>query len=335
MNKIKIILLFSYLLFIALACQKECFPEKERFTYVPCDVKFGNTSSNSTILPTTEFDNIQFFYPVFNPNDPNEFIYIFENKSLEIRSLLKYNFTTKQKQTLDDSLGMYAFNEPFWSQLNFISYAKSILNSYDISIKIKPDGTIIPDNENQYGYNANWFVTEKEIVWYKGEYLLKKNINQKKIDTLITDLMSKISISSKGIGILNYSNLYHTDLKTASKISTADFTINTTFPTGTKPGLCWHPAGTKFYVSILKDYENSGIYEVEYPSFKARKIVQSCDKRIYKYLSCSPTGNYLLCEGIDRVPKLDNQGNFSGEIAGKSNIYLINIQTSEEIKLNL
>ncbi|MDD3005948.1 hypothetical protein [Flavobacterium sp.] len=326
-NRLKIILVLGLLLFTTFACKKECFPEKESFTYVPCDVKFGNTSSNSTILPTTEFDNIQFFYPVFNPNDPNEFIYVFENKILGLRYLLKYNFTTKQKQTLIDNIDMSYNNEPFWSQLNFITYFDK---------KIKSDGTTILYNENQYGYNTNWFVTEKEVVWHKGECLLKKNINQNIIDTLVVDIISKVNISSKGIGLVNYGfAILFRDLNSVSKITTLDFTIDTTFPAGTKPGLCWHPDGTKFYVSLVTDYENSGIYEVEYPSFKARKIVQSCDKRIYKYLSCSPTGNYLLCEGIDRDPKLDNQGNFSGEIAGKSNIYLINIQTSEEIKLDL
>ncbi|MDD3005949.1 hypothetical protein, partial [Flavobacterium sp.] len=276
------------------------------------------------------FDSLQFRFPVFNPNNPHEIIYQYINYQTDVFQLLKYNYTTKQKQMLVDNFRT-SF-QPEWSRLNFIEY----YNYFVQPVKINLNGEFIPPNANPFTGSVIGLPNGKEVVWNNGNSIFKKNINQNKIDTLVKDISSKVYFSTTGIALFrNIDGFQYTDLNSLTESSTVDYKQISINIQGSIPGLCWHPSGKKFYVSQIFDYEKSGIYEVEFPSGKARKIIQFCDKRVYKSLSCSTNGNYLVGEGIDMYQQFDNQGNFTGKIFENSNIYLINIQTSEEIKLDL
>ena len=65
------------------------------------------------------------------------------------------------------------------------------------------------------------------------------------------------------------------------------------------------------------------------------KLISFCDSKRYKSISCSPDGLKLIGERIDSYLKKDLNGNPTGQIIEKSSIYLIDLQTLKETKINL
>ena len=60
-----------------------------------------------------------------------------------------------------------------------------------------------------------------------------------------------------------------------------------------------------------------------------------CDTKRYETISCSADGKKLIGERVDSYLVKDNEGNATGRIMENSSIYLIDLETLEETKINL
>ena len=60
-----------------------------------------------------------------------------------------------------------------------------------------------------------------------------------------------------------------------------------------------------------------------------------CDSKRYTKISCSPDGTRLIGERIDSYLEKNSNGSPTGKIIENSNIYLIDLQTLKETKINL
>ncbi|MCO5259458.1 MAG: hypothetical protein M9916_04880 [Crocinitomicaceae bacterium] len=91
-------------------------------------------------------------------------------------------------------------------------------------------------------------------------------------------------------------------------------------------GLSWHPNGTKFYISQIGSFDTAGLFEVDFATGNATRIVEYCPNWVYAHISISPDGNRLVIQKMAS----DRYG-----ITRNSSIWLLDLNTLQEAKLPL
>lgn len=249
----------------------------------------------------------QFKAPYFNPNNPNEFVYIEINYDSGYNHLCTYNFLTHEKRILTENA--FTTCQPKWNEENKIAFNKN----YDIFI-VNSNGDSLEQITSVIGNERNlfpeWFAATN-ILTYENiiegittyTYTILFDISSNSIiDTVLIEYedydqgLSKVACSLDSVfafPIGDYSDygIGTFDYETNNFAHLTQFGFNE----GEIKCLSWHPNNedifyTKYTLGIFKVNMNSGDYE---------QVVEGCFGKWYRFINISPDGNKIIAERID------------------------------------
>ncbi|MEX1192400.1 MAG: hypothetical protein WEA99_10540 [Brumimicrobium sp.] len=307
-------------------------------------------SFSKDLPPQTYFTNERFQYkaPHFNPNNSNEFIYHFRDYEQNEFQLLKYNLLTKQKTLIVES-GKIA-NQPKWSSDGLIAYTHHV-GYVDHIYLVKDNGDSLTQlTDNVHNMFPVWSSTGDELYWaYTPNlgipyYFLKQNLDNSYPDTILQDgdsyggyaTYNSISHSNKLLSLTLIGNKKHiawTSLNETPITYSSIANMSQAFDYPSVSGLCW--SSDEEYVYATVNGKENGLYKIDINSSSKELLIPFCETKSYRSISASSDGNYLIGERIDRHLHLDDQSNPTGEIIENSSIYLIDLHTLEETKIDL
>lgn len=340
----KLFLLATFsILFVLTSCKKDGnFPPSGEFIHNPnCNVEFDYTINSPVGGIEYYEDSFQFKTPTFNPNNSDEIVFQYVNHNTYSFQVRKHTISTGENQILADNF--YLESPAAWN-----AAGKIALGSINGEIWLVDDNgsNLTPFNSSGANWKPSWAFQNK-LVWNRVEqetgyrYIFIQSQGQLYPDTLINSGqgLNNFVISNNNTfiaysGDYNFYNLHLTPNSsyTFSDLETIPFQL-----IGNRKGLCWHPSGTKFYASVTQagPGTESALYEVKYPSGVATKLIQYCHSKQYANISCSADGKFLLLERFDYRQDFNTQGLFEGNIEIKTSVYLFNLNTMKETKLNL
>jgi len=300
--------------------------------------------------PQTYFTNERFQYkaPHFNPNNSNEFIYHFRDYELNKFYLLKYNLQTKEKTFIVESGKV--FDQPKWSAKGKIAYTHHVSYVDHIHIVKENGDSLIQFTVDVSNMYPVWSSTGDELYWMYTPnlgvpyYFLKQPFNASVPDTLSKNgdayngylRYNAVSQNNKLLSLVFINNEAH--LATASPneepFSFSSITsMNQAFDHPSVSGLCW--SSDEEYVYATVGGKKKGLYQLSVNNSNIELLIPFCDTKRYESISASSDGKYLIGERIDSYLQLDEQSNPTGAIIQNSSIYLIDLHTLEETKIEL
>lgn len=342
-NKMKQNYLFIVLLFIGLlACRKDKQP-------ISCPVindskclAFDWGDNQNIGLSWFSSERLQYQTPYFNPNNDNEFVYNFKDYELGQYKLMKYNLQTGVKTELANNVKI--ITQPKWSRKGWIAFDNVFNNNYQISI-IKDNGDSIKEiTENKYNLFPVWDATGNNLYWQHSPvlghpyYFVKQNLNTSIRDTILQNgdahngyvSLAEFSKSNKLIAKTHILNKASIGLATNSFDFSSLINLSTAF-LNTLTGLtCLYDSETAYFTI----YHN-GLFKLNIQTGNYTKLIEFCDTKRYKSISCSSDGKRLIAERVDSYLAKNNDGKPTGQIVENSSIYLIDLETLEETKINL
>tara|TARA_R110002072_G_scaffold298981_1_gene473758 strand:- start:10082 stop:11104 length:1023 start_codon:yes stop_codon:yes gene_type:complete len=331
------ILLFILLLTVVIACRKD----------KPSPVSNNSECSEFDNLPSlTYFANSRFQYqtPYFNPNNPNEFVYNYKDFDLDEYKLIKYNVQTSVKTLLAENVKI--ISQPKWSRKGWIAFDNVFNQNYQMWI-IKDNGDSLKQLTSSI---ANlfpvWDAVGDDLYWQHSPvlgvpyYFFKQGLYNSIVDTVLRDGdanngyagYSEVSINNILLTNTFINNQSHLAISNLSQISfTSLFNVNQAFSTDYIRGLTWSNNSQTAYFTVYND----GLYQLDINTGNYTKLMVFCDSKRYTKISCSPDGTRLIGERIDSYLEKNSNGSPTGKIIENSNIYLIDLQTLKETKINL
>ena len=239
-----------------------------------------------TATMQNQYYPISYHMPCFNPNNPNEFCYLF--KGGVGGQLRKHNLQTGE----DKLIYPISFSAPpKWGKNGKITFA----SGYQV-YTIDEDGknikklTTVP-----YNMYPAWLNDTTIICYYSWDFpnstrSLKININSNTIDTLevsgsIFDVAKDGKILSPGTPYLFYSTY-----KGFCEQQLWEYKVQTH---GTDSRCAaWHPNCEDIFYTA----HNEGLFKVNIYSKQNTLILPHCPSRRYSNLSVSPDGNWIIAE---------------------------------------
>jgi hypothetical protein len=299
-------------------------------------------------LPSIIFfsnDRIQFQTPYFNPNNSSEFIFNYRDYSLNEYKLIKFNIQTGIQTELANNVKI--ISQPKWSRKGWIAFDNVYNANYQIWV-VKENG----DSLNQMSIDGGnvfpvWDSSGENLFWQHSPYsptghpfyLFKQGLYNLFPDTILTtnnvnsgysgyndisidnQLISKTYIGNKNhIGYAEINNLSFTSLIDLEESNLIGLT-----------GLCWSNNSQLAYFTVSK----FGLFKLNIKNGNYFKLISFCDSKRYKCISCSSDGSKLIGERITSYVVKDSKGKPTGQIIENSCIYLIDLQTLKETKINL
>jgi len=312
---------------------------------IPTPSGEGECYSFNNLPNLTYFSNERFQYqtPFFNPNNDNEFVYNYKDFELDQYQLIKYNIQTGVKTVLAENIKI--ISQPKWSRKGWIALDNVLNQNYQIWI-IKSNG----DSLTQFTSNiANifpvWDVNGDFLFWQHSpvlgipSYFFRQGLYNSMSDTLVNSgdqsmgwvtyndvsvdniLISKTIIGNQNhIGFTNLNNPNFQSLVNLDNVNLVGL-----------EGLCWSNNSQMAYFTIYKN----GLYKLNVSNGSYTKLISFCDSKRYKSISCSSDGKKLIGERIDSYLVKDEEGNPTGQIMENSSIYIIDLETLKETKINL
>jgi len=309
----------SSLTLLGLILLTSCKKDKTPFPLEPAynDLEHGwmdEPTESDFVNPQTVtpfFTNYKYQYrvPQFNPSNPDEIVYYYENSEANLQQLVKYNLKTTQKTILTN--GLRIIEEPSWSSQGWIAFAH--YPSYQIYL-VKDDGTgLMQFTENSANLYPAW-VSDGSCLTYSYEpvlgnlrNLLKQSINLSLSDTIIhmndpnynhvsrdrkisrnNQMLVKMSFNNSGYYASHNLNNPNLNLHPIVDFMTID-DYNAMF-------YCWSHSSEYFFLSyystgkIYKVRVSDGTYELFRPQYYANWI---------QTIDASPDGKYLVAERVD------------------------------------
>lgn len=282
----------------------------------------------------------QFKAPCFNPNNNEEFVYIYENKITGISSLEIYNLTTKEKKVLVED-NVWDESQPTWGINNKIAF---IMNNQ--VFWINSDGTDLLQLGNDYRSHAPEWIYQDSFLTFTNYWLeppsndngAKEHMYQSILSSDGTSMDSFTvsfengNVGGLGLGSFNnnsrlFARIYNTDDNAEFKLGLIDIQNALSLQTTEIPNLenqsitCvqWHPNFEDIYFSFYY----SDFYKFNLPSGKLTVIMEACDSKWYDKFSFSQDGEKVLMEKVCNT--------FDGiSIWQSSKIVLMNIDGTEE-----
>ncbi|MBL1278940.1 MAG: hypothetical protein COA33_001610 [Fluviicola sp.] len=332
-------LLIILLLIGVIACRKD---------------KLSPVSNNSEC---SEFDNLPpltYFYkkgdqyqtPYFNPNNANEFVYNFRNYELNESKLMIYNLQTGIKTELATNIKI--ISQPKWSRKGWIAFDNVFNQNYQMWF-VKDNGDSLTQfTSSTYNLFPAWDVTGDTLYWQYSpvlgvpSFVFKQGLDSSIIDTIMKDgdinegyaIYNDISIDNKLISKVVINNKFHigyTNLNNISFLSLIDLEQKNLLGL---TGLTWSNNSQVVYFTVSGGV-NQGLYRLNISTSNYTKLMSFCDSKRYTKISCSPDGTGLIGERIDSYLEKNSNGNPTGKIIENSNIYIIDLQTLKETKINL
>jgi hypothetical protein len=335
-TKIKIrLLLLSTVLIEVMSCKKD----------VPLIIdspKNENCYAFENLPPLNYFSEERFQYktPYFNPNDANEFVYNYRDNQLGEYKLMKYNMQTGLKTELVNNVKIVS--QPKWSRKGWIAF-DNIFNYQLWGLKDGGDSLTQFTSSSSNIFPA-WNSTGDTIYWHiigSPYYLLKQGLYSNIRDTVLKPNDSNfgyaahndISIDNKLLSETNINNKAHIGYTNLNPISfNSLINIQQNIPSLINlEGLCWSNNSQIAYFTIY----NVGLFKIDVANGSYTKLMEFCNSKRYGDISCSSDGTKLIGERVDSYLEKNNEGNPTGKIIENSSIYLIDLQTLAETKINL
>lgn len=329
-------------LFIVQSCKKELtgsgFSKSLLWEQSGCNEMF-NAPVAPIILPQNIEKGNQFKYPSFNPNNESEIIYFeqeansAEETPTQSGKLVKYNYETGGKTTLLNNFEIAG--KLTWNKNGWIAFETTTHKIYIV----RDNGSDLTQFYSGNSQSLTWLNGGDTLLWKHlnvgtGEnYLFQKEIGQQEVDTLFHGNFDVFSVSNANTLLsasglqLQTMDLNQTPLSLQNYPSTLGGSIF--------DGLDWHPNADKFYISKIGSLETAGLFEVDFATGAGTRIVEFCDRELINFISCSPSGNILAFQKLERHQKLNSSGLFYGTIIENSRIWLLNLNTLQETKLPL
>jgi len=290
--------------------------------------------------PITYFSSIgqQYKLPTFNPNNSNEFICYDKDLKNNTNKLIKYNISTGIKTILAQNIKL--ISQPKWSKKDWIAFDNSL--DYQIWI-VKDNG----DSLKQFTTNTTnlypaWDNTGLNLLWQYApvlasspSFLVSKNVYNTLIDTIIQDDNINYGVSIKNNISKNNVLLAKTLIENKPHIAYT-FIDNISFESVLNleqegflsiTGLTWSNNSEKAYFS------HSGLFVLDIITKKYTLLMDYCQSKSYRNISCSSDGKYIIGERMDSYVQKNSEGKSTGEIVQNSSIYLINLETMQETKI--
>lgn len=301
--------------------------------------------SFDNLPPLTYFTNERFQYqtPFFDPNNNSELVYNYRDFDLDEYKLMKYNLQTGEKTVLAENVKI--ISQPKWSRKGWIAFDNVFNQNYQMWI-VKSNG----DSLAQFTINtANlfpvWDSNGDNLYWQHSpvlgipSYFLKQELYGTISDTVInsgdpnmgwvtySDVTDNNLLISKTI-IGNQNHIGFTDLDSPNFVSLVN--LDNLNLVGLE-GLCWSNNSQTAYFTIY----NNGLFKLNISNGSFTKLIPFCYSKRYKSISCSSDGKRLIGERIDSYLVKDGDGNPTGQIMENSSIYIIDLETLKETKINL
>lgn len=318
---------------------------------VPSVVESSDCSPFAKKLPYLTYftiDRPQFKVPHFNPNNSNEFIYHYRDYEQNLFQLLKYNIQTQQKTLIAESGKI--FSQPKWSNNGWIAYTHYVSYVDHIYI-VKDNGDSLKQfTENTANMFPVWNSSGNKLCFiYTANLGVPYYFLEQKINSLPPDTLSQYGDSYEGyiryssisqsnnlvslVFINNEAHLATTSLDNEPFSFSSIANMNQVFDYPSVSGLCW--SNDNEYVYATVGFRKNGLYRIGVNNSNVELLIPFCDTKRYESISASPDGKYLIGERIDSHLQLDDDSNPTGAIIENSSIYLIDLNTLEETKINL
>lgn len=332
-------ILFSNILFSLLffSCKKENVGHFSSSSSFQCE-NYDWTLPPGATFPEVYEDSIQYRFPTVNPNNPFEVLYYKEDYINDTYQLIKYNYQTQQSLIL---LNNYPINnQPSWSVNGKIAYQSLSGKIYIID---ENGSNETPFAVDYFDSKPFWSPNGESLLWIhvdqptQAKHLFRKNINTGILDTLVHNFTnSRFCLSNSNQLLLEGAYLFSLDVSSGTNYTINDFNLVTNQLPGNTRGICWHPDGTKFYITKFfgQDYNDMGLFEVELSTGSITKLMDFCDKRWYQSIVCTPDGKNIIGQRVESYQQLNSQGVYTGVAYQYSSIYKINLQTLSEIKIS-
>lgn len=287
--------------------------------------------------PLTYFSSIgqQYHFPSFNPNNGNEFVYYDRDLTNNTNKIVTYNMLTGVKTILAN---MNAMTQIKWSKKGWIAFDRT----YQIWI-VKENGDSLKQfTANTTNLYPSWDNTGLNLYWQYApvlasspSFLLRKNIYNSLIDTIINEDNINYGISIKNNISKNNILLSQTLIENKPHIAYTDIN-NISFQSVLNldkegflsyTGLTWSDNSETAYFS------HSGLFKLDVNTKEYILLMDYCQSKSYRSISCSPDGKFIIGERIDSYVQKNEEDKPTGAIVKNSSIYLINLETLQETKI--
>jgi len=324
-----------------LACRKDkptpCSNNSECFEF-----DWGNQSPAITWFSNERF---QYKSPYFNPNNGDEFVYNYYDFELNKFSLMKYNLVTSEKATLASDVKI--ISQPKWSREGWIAFDNVFNKNYQIWV-IKDNGDSLKQFTNtKYNLYPAWgdgeyLYLQHTPILASNSFFLKQNINNPKHDTImkhgdinegvsiLNDISNNMLISQTLIN--NTPSIGYTNLNLISFNNLINLEQSNLIGL---LGLCWSNNSSVAYFTVFNNSENDGLFRLNVITSEYTRLFPFCDSKRYTKISTSPDGTKLIGERVDSYLDKDTDNNPTGQVIENSSIYIIDLQTLKETKINL
>ncbi len=233
----------------------------------------------TTALPNYEF-------PRFNPNNPDELIFRFQEHSTDtIFQLVKYNLVTQERETIFE--GFLAI--PKWSRKDWILFHQNDFNLY----KIKSNGdslTQLTFSENCQG--AEWNKEGDKFIYQSiglNDFIICDEVGNP-LDTIDGVSLypswqhdSLLANVSTGVIFIQNPNSEELDFKIIHEVGTGGTTI-----------VHWLDSDNIIWAS------NDGIFKTNIITEETILLIESCDAKVYKYPTVSNISNKIVFQRTDK-----------------------------------
>lgn len=259
-------------------------------------------------------DSSYFTRPNFNPNNPNEIIFVKETGLNN--KLIKYNLITKEKKVLYEGTIIF---QPKWGKNDWI-----LLNLPDANIwRIKSNGDSLTKLTNTGGFYQPEWGNNSEIYFYDccaPHNIIKIDFLGNIKDTFPNNLPTNIVffddtlIVYQYIGSINSLNLLTKEISTML-VYTDSSPI--------------HGMITKINNNNLIFYKSDGIYSLNLLSHNLKMLKSTCNSKVY----CFPTYSFL----IDKIiwQRVDYTLIDKHNVFVKSKLYIMNSDGTNEKRIEI
>jgi len=337
----------NFLLLMMFAVVTACQKDKP----LPC---ISECSDNYCVdfpeLWSSWFEEHRFQYksPCYNPLNSNEFVYYYKDNELGVFQLVKYNVVSNQKLILVNDVKIHG--QPRWGRNGWIAFTRQPASYVEHIFIIRENGDSLTQiTSSTANLSPFWNENGDDLYWTHSPdlgsqwYLLRKNrhtLNEDTVSNLsgfhnidvLNDKLLHISNIESG-GFNGHPTFYGYHILSSPPFTYNNFNVIGNAKNSATSGISWHPSGLYFYVTHSNG-DGRGLYRINLNGGMAQ-LIKHCDNKRYSIVSCSSDGKNVIAERVSSFLEFDNDNNATGKIIEKSSIYLIDLLTLQETKIDL
>lgn len=306
-----------------------------------------SSCENFEELPPINFfseTRYQFKFPSINPNNNNQILVNFFDNDLSDYKLIVYDISTNQNIDLVSNVKLVTRAK--WSNSGRIAFDNFLNNDYQIKI-VNNDGSNLMQITNPvHNIFPVWNYDGTELFYQHSPVLgVPYFFKRYSISTTITDTvlysngvnngfvgMSDVNNNNQILAITGIDNKVYLAVSDIANIDLIGIIeMSPAFETFYPTGLCWSNDNIHAYITIA----NKGLYRINVVTKNVNHLMEFCDTKKYKNISCSSDGTYLIAERVDSELISNSSGEPTGEISQSSFVYKIDLATLNETKIEI